>query len=180
ALPDRAGRLQLVDRARPLGEAQRAHPARDRAAGDDRDVVAGTVQRSRLLAHVREDIGARLTGVVGDDRGAELEDDGTHPAAAYSRSRAAVPPAGRRRACAGARPPLRRVELELDAADLDVVAGGEAGVLERLDHADALEAALEVGHRLLVLDVVPQHEPVDPLSGDAEAAVVQALDLEPA
>src|SRR6476659_7985887 len=58
---------------------------------------------------------------------------------------------------------LRGIQLELDAADLDVVARREAGLLERVDHADALEPALEVGHRLLVLDVVAQHEPVDPL-----------------
>ena len=77
-------------------------------------------------------------------------------------------------------PRLRRIELELDAADLDVVARLEAGLLQRLDHADALEAALEVGHRLLVLDVVAQHEPVDPLADDAEAAFLDALDLEAA
>src|SRR3954471_15849184 len=46
-----------------------------------------------------------------------------------------------------------RVELEDDAADLDVVAGLESCSLQRVDHAHALQAALDVGLRLLVLHV---------------------------
>ena len=63
-----------------------------------------------------------------------------------------------------------RVQLEHDPAHLHVVAGREAGVLERADHAEAVQALLDVDHRLLVLDVVAGDQAVDGLAGDLEGA----------
>ena len=74
--------------------------------------------------------------------------------------------------------PLRRVELEDDPADLDVVAGLEPLALERREDAHPLQAPLDVRLRLLVLHVVAGDEPVDGLAGDAELAAAEALDLE--
>ena len=53
------------------------------------------------------------------------------------------------------------VELEDHAADLDVVAGLEARRLERADHAHAAQAPLDVGERLLVVEVVAREQPLD-------------------
>jgi len=57
ALADRAGRLQLVHRARARAaprrgrrQIQQPHPARDRAAGDDHDVAAIGVHARDLVA----------------------------------------------------------------------------------------------------------------------------------
>src|SRR5436190_18799455 len=71
-----------------------------------------------------------------------------------------------------------RVELEHHAADLDVVAGLEAGRLERADHADRAQALLEIAQRVLVADVVPRHEALDASPRDPEGAVAGALDRE--
>ena len=54
-----------------------------------------------------------------------------------------------------------RVELEDDAADLDVVTRLEAGRLERVDHAHAAQAVLDVRQRLLVLEVVAGDQALD-------------------
>ena len=47
--------------------------------------------------------------------------------------------------------------------DLDVVARLEALGLERPDHPDPAQAPLEVGQRVVVVEVVARHEPLDPL-----------------
>src|SRR3954466_9415537 len=47
-----------------------------------------------------------------------------------------------------------RVQLEDDAADLHVVARLEARLLQRPHHPDALQRALDVRQRLLVVEVV--------------------------
>src|SRR4051794_41273625 len=70
------------------------------------------------------------------------------------------------------------VELEHDARDLDVVAGGEPGSLERADDAEAVQAALDVRERLLVLEVVAGDQAVDDVARDAELARPQPLDVE--
>src|SRR6478736_6589406 len=70
------------------------------------------------------------------------------------------------------------VKLEHDAGDLDVVAGGEARALERADHAQPVQAPLDVGERLLVLEVVAGDQAIDDVAGDAELARAEALDLE--
>ena len=75
------------------------------------------VQRGDLLADPGDDGQAQRAGVLGDDRGAELDDGDGH---------------GRN---------LRRVQLEDDAADLDVVARFESGALQRADHAHPPQAA---------------------------------------
>ena len=46
------------------------------------------------------------------------------------------------------------------------------------DHAEPVEAALDVRQRLLVLEVVAGDQAVDDLAGDAELAGPEALDLE--
>ena len=63
------------------------------------------------------------------------------------------------------------VELEHDAADLDVVARLEPCALERGDHAHPAQAALDVGQRLLVLEVVARDQALDGVAADAEVAV---------
>ena len=80
-----------------------------------------------------------------------------------------------RRAARPGRLPLSRrrqprVELEDDAADLDVVAGLEPARLERGDHAHPAQAVLDVRERLVVLEVVAGDQPVDRVAGDAELA----------
>ena len=59
-----------------------------------------------------------------------------------------------------------RVELERDPGDLDVVAGLEALRLERADHADPPQPALEVRERVLVVEVVAGDQPLDPGAAD--------------
>ena len=54
-LPDRARRLQVLNRRRPRAHLEQVHPARDRAARDDHDVDALAVQRRHLLADPRDD-----------------------------------------------------------------------------------------------------------------------------
>ena len=59
---------------------------------------------------------------------------------------------------------LTGVELEDDARDLDVVAGLEARGLERADHAHRAQALLDVGERLVVVEVVAREQPLDALA----------------
>src|SRR4051794_16610763 len=70
------------------------------------------------------------------------------------------------------------VELEDDAADLDVVAGLEALRLERGDHAHAAEPVLDVRERLLTLEVVAGDEAVDRLPGHPVLPRPDTLDAE--
>ena len=78
ALADRAGRLELLDRARAHGQVHDAHPARDRAARDEHDVMAGRVAGRRLGADALDDVGAQLARVLGDDARSELDDVAGH------------------------------------------------------------------------------------------------------
>ena len=55
-----------------------------------------------------------------------------------------------------------RIEFECDARDLDVVPGLEPLGLERVDHADPAQAALEVRQRIFVVEVVAGNQPLDP------------------
>jgi hypothetical protein len=79
----------------------------------------------------------------------------------------------------GGRGALSRVELEDDSADLDVVAGLEARRLERADHAHAVQATLDVGHRLVVVDVEARQQAFYRRPADAEGALPRALDPPP-
>ena len=109
--------------------------------GDDDDVVAGARGARRPASQTpREHVGAQRAGVVGDDARAELDDVAGH------------------RQLGGR---LSGVELEHDAADLDVVARLEARRLERADHAHAAQAVLDVRQRLLVLEVVARDQALD-------------------
>ena len=78
ALPDGAGGLQLADRAGTLGQPHRAHPPRDRPAGDENRLIAAAMQFGGSVAHARERLLAQLTVGVGDDGGTELDDDTFH------------------------------------------------------------------------------------------------------
>src|SRR5215218_9980282 len=71
---------------------------------------------------------------------------------------------------------LSGIELEDDTADLDVVAGLEAGGLQRADDAHPVQAVLDVGERLVVLEVVAGEQALDGLAGDTEGARPDALD----
>src|SRR5271166_4029665 len=75
-------------------------------------------------------------------------------------------------------PRLAGVQLEGHAADLDLVSGLEALLLQGLDHADAAQALLEVGERLVVVEVEPLQQPLDPAAAHREGVVLQPLDLE--
>src|SRR5215217_5181614 len=70
------------------------------------------------------------------------------------------------------------VELEHDAAQLDVVAGFEPARLERSDHSHPTQTLLDMRERLLVLHVVAGDQPVDRLAGDPELALADALHVE--
>src|SRR4051794_32648186 len=70
------------------------------------------------------------------------------------------------------------MELEHRPGDLHVVAGLEARGLQLADHADRAQALLDVGERLVVVDVVASEEPLDPRARHPEDAVAAALDLE--
>ena len=76
ALADRRGRLQLVDRPRARRQLQQPHAARDRPRGDHHDVLAAALELGDLRADAVEHVGAQLAVVGGDDRGAELHDQG--------------------------------------------------------------------------------------------------------
>src|SRR6202035_537232 len=65
-------------RARTLRQAHHAHAARDRAAGDDDQLLALTVLRGEQVADPREDVDARLSVAGGDDARAELDHDAPH------------------------------------------------------------------------------------------------------
>src|SRR3954463_8973222 len=67
------------------------------------------------------------------------------------------------------------MQLELVLADPQVVAGFEAGGAQGGDDADLVEAALQVGERLFVGEVVALEEQLDAASEDAKAAVGLAL-----
>src|SRR6185437_5000669 len=67
------------------------------------------------------------------------------------------------------------MQLELVLAHADVVAGLEAGGAQGGDDADLVEPLLEVGERLLVLEVVALEEQLDTPTEDPEAAVPLAL-----
>ena len=64
-------------------------------------------------------------------------------------------------------------------ADLDLVAGLEALRLERPHHADPPQPPLEVGHRVLVLDVVAREQPLDAPAADGERAGPRRSTLKP-
>src|SRR3954468_21861760 len=64
-----------------------------------------------------------------------------------------------------------RVQLEHDAADLDVVAGLEPRPLERADHAHPPQPRLDQRLRLLVLQVPARDQAIDGLAVDDPRAV---------
>src|SRR4051794_3533946 len=70
------------------------------------------------------------------------------------------------------------VELEDDPRDLDVVAGLESFSLERGDDAHPAQPVLDVGERLVVLEVVTGDQAIDRLAGDPERAGADPLHLE--
>src|SRR5688572_773647 len=77
-------------------------------------------------------------------------------------------------------PALAGMQLEHHAGDLDVVAGRKAGGLERADDAHPPQPSLDVGERLVVVEVVAREQADDALAVDAEGAVAGALDAEAA
>src|SRR4051794_7970138 len=57
---------------------------------------------------------------------------------------------------------LSRMQLEHDAADLDVVARLESGRLERAHDAHPMQAPLDVRQRLVVVEIVAGQQPPPP------------------
>ena len=84
-----------------------------------------------------------------------------YPTFAESYKVAALDAANRIRSMSRRPERLARVELEHDPAELDVVAGLEPARLERRDHAHPAQPVLDVGERLVVLQVVARDQPVD-------------------
>ena len=159
-------------------------PAGDRPRGDHHHPLAALLQRRDLLADRVEHVRAQGTVVGGDDRGAELDDEGhgsqvyepEYGANALVRDSRAPPPKTLKSSEAARRfgrrlPSLSRIQLELVLADADLVAGLEAGRAQGGDHADLVESLLEVGERLLVGDVVALEEQLDAAAEDAEGAL---------
>src|SRR5437764_2594400 len=70
------------------------------------------------------------------------------------------------------------IELEHHSPDLHVVAGLEAFGLERVDHPDPPQPALEVCEGLLVVQVIACEQPLDPRAADPEAAAPAPLDTD--
>ena len=144
--------LELLHHPRARREPQQVDAARDRARGDDDHVDAAGVQRGDLLADPRDDREPQRAGVLGDDRRPELDDgNGQLPGG---------------------------IQLEDDAADLDVVAGLEARAFERADHAHPPQPRLDQRLRLLVLEVPAGDQPLDRLAVDQPGAVGPARDVE--
>src|ERR1035437_5541713 len=71
-----------------------------------------------------------------------------------------------------------RIEIERDPGDLDVVPRLESLGLQRAEHADPAQPALQVRERDLLDRVRAGEEPLDPGPGDAEAAVTGARNAE--
>jgi hypothetical protein len=86
ALADRAGRLEVLDRPGAGRQSHDAHAARDRAARDEHDVVAGGVARRGLRADALDDGGAQLAVVLGDDARTELDDVAGHARSELTRA----------------------------------------------------------------------------------------------
>src|SRR5579859_2060782 len=70
------------------------------------------------------------------------------------------------------------IELEGHPADLDLVARLESLCAQRLQHADAPQPALDVRHRVGVLDVEAREQTLDPRAANRERALARALDRE--
>src|SRR5579875_1875701 len=64
-----------------------------------------------------------------------------------------------------------RVEVECDPGDLHLVAGLEALRLQRPQHADPLQPPLQMGERLLVVQVIAREQPLDALAVDGVDAL---------
>ena len=90
-LPHRGGGLQFVQFLRPLRPAQALHPFGDGAAGHH-DQFAPLVRQCRELARpVADGLGIDATAFVGDEAGADLDDDAARAGDQARHSRAAVP-----------------------------------------------------------------------------------------
>jgi len=78
ALADGACGLEVLDRPRAHGQVHDAHAPRDRATGDEHDVVPGGVAGGGLAADAPDDTGPQLARVLGDDARSELDDVAGH------------------------------------------------------------------------------------------------------
>ena len=107
------------------------------------------MQARDLAADAVDHVRAQLAALVGDDAGPELDDHQTRHLPEW----------------------CPRVELEDSPCKLHVIAGLEAGLLERADHAHLAQPLLDVAERLLVLDVVPREQPLDRRPDHAQDAV---------
>src|SRR6185437_3499190 len=146
ALSDRTRRLQLLDGTRACRQAHDSHAARDRAGGDDHDLLALTVQRGDDIADSLQHAGAQLSLLVGNDARAELDDHALHPWSLCSARR--LTPAGHPKE-PQLLPRLLRIQLEGHSGDLQVVTGLESLGLQGAQHTDLAQASLKVGHRIL-------------------------------
>src|SRR5215212_9322822 len=113
------------------------------------------MERGEILGDPGDDGEPQLAVVLGDDRRPQLDDGDGH----------------RRTLERGA-----GIELEDDPRDLYVVAGLESLLLERGDHAHPPQPVLDVGERLVVLEVVTGDQALDGVAGDAELARAGPLD----
>ena len=149
ALADRRGGLQLVHRPRADRQLHQPHPPRDRPRGDHHHPLAAPLQLRDLRADRVEHVHAQLAVVGGDDRGAELDDEGHGRSKSRNRGAARTP---------GRRPARRRPARSRPC-------------VERRDHADLVQALLQVGERLLVVEVMALEQQLHAAADDAEGAV---------
>src|SRR4051812_33821113 len=71
---------------------------------------------------------------------------------------------------------LGGIQLEDDAADLDIIARFEPGALQRADHAHPSQPLLDQRLRLLVLEVPAHDQAIDGVTGDDPATIRAAGD----
>ena len=104
------------------------------------------VQRGERVAHARQHLHARRAVAVGDDARPELHHDAPHAVELIC-----------------ARPELRSPGSSSNVTPPISISspGSKPSRLERPQHADPAQPALEVGHRILVLDVVAREQPLD-------------------
>ena len=165
ALADCARRLELLDRSGARRQREDAHAGCDRAARDEDNRITQLAARRDRLADPAEHIGAQLPS-----------SSATIAEPSFTITRVIGSFLTQMGKACGRDSQALGVEAEHDAGDLDIITGLEAVLLERADHADLAQARLDVGERLVVVEVVARNEAVDAGADDAEWTIAVTLD----
>ena len=164
ALPDRAGGLQRADRGRPLRQLHHAHAARDRAAGDDDHLAALRDARAASWSQTRASTSMRSAP--------SLSATTLEPSLTTMRLMAGAYLGRCRRLGSSAAGSSSKATPPISISS----PGSKPSCLQRPDHADPPQPPLEVGHRVLVVDVVARQQPLDAAPAHGEGARSEALD----